>query len=361
MRRFRSAATYAAAWIPVALGFSLALGATGTVPFAYALSAGTASTLPAALLGTLVIALCRRVPWTRDRRVALALMHGLAAAVFTVLWAATIAAEIRFAAPPADSTSFLNEGLAWQLLIGLLTYAVIAGVAYTRTAFRQQEEQERATARAETLRLRAELETLRARLDPHFLFNVLQTLGALIDHQPRDAHAALEHLARLLKRRLDASRDAGDDAPLAEELEDVREYFALERLRLGARLTVVEAIEPATLELMVPRFTLQPLVENAIRHGIAPHAAPGRLTLRAARIGNAWTLAVSDDGAGADPARVASSTGVGLPVVRERLRLRYGDRSTFVVTTAPGCGFTVTLRLPAESDETRATSRTGRP
>jgi hypothetical protein len=361
MRRFRSAATYAAAWIPVALAFSLALGATGTVPFAYALSAGIASTLPAALLGTLVIALCRRVPWTRGRRGALAVMHALAAAVFAVAWAVTIVAEIRLAAPSGDSASFLNEGFAWQLLIGLLTYAVIAGVAYARMALRRQEEQERATARAETLRLRAELETLRARLDPHFLFNVLQTLGALIDHQPRDAHAALEHLARLLKRRLDASRDAGDDAPLAEELEDVREYFALERLRLGGRLTVVEAIEPATLELMVPRFTLQPLVENAIRHGIAPRAAPGRLTLRAARIGNAWTLAVSDDGAGADPARVASSTGVGLPVVRERLRLRYGDRSTFVVTTAPGCGFTVTLRLPAESDETRATSRTGRP
>jgi two-component system LytT family sensor kinase len=279
---------------------------------------------------------------------------------FTILWAAAIAGEIWLVGSRRAAAGFLADGFAWQLLMGLLTYAVIAGVTYVRAAFRQQEEQERAVARAETFLLKAELGALRARLDPHFLFNVLQTIGALVEHQPGDAHMALDHLGRLLKRRLDATSNADDDASLAEELEDVRQYCALERLRLGARLEVTEEIEPATLELTVPRFTLQPLVENAIRHGIAPRAARGRLLLRAVRDGDAWTLSVSDDGVGADPLCVEASTGVGLSVVRERLRLRHGGVSTFVVSTAPGSGFTVTLRLPAEIDavdETTSASR----
>jgi two-component system, LytTR family, sensor kinase len=357
MPRLRSATVYAAAWVPVALVFSFALGVTDTVPVGQALAAGTSSTLPAALLGTQVIALCRRFPWKRGRRSVFALVHGFAAVTFTILWAAAIAGEIRLAGTERDAASFLSDGLAWQLVIGLLTYGVIAGVAYASAAFRRQEEQERAAARAETLLLKAELAALRARLDPHFLFNVLQTIGALIEHQPQDAHTALELLGRLLKRRLDATRDTDEDASLAEELEDVREYCALERLRLGPRLEVVEEIEPATLELTVPRFTLQPLVENAIRHGIAPRAAPGRLALSAMRDGEAWTLSVSDDGVGADLLRVEASTGVGLSVVRERLRLRHGSGSTFAVRTAPGHGFTATLRIPAEMDAGDGTAR----
>lgn len=165
-------------------------------------------------------------------------------------------------------TGFVTFGLAWQLLMGLSTYAVIAGVSYVRIAVRRQEEQERAAARAETLRLRA-------------------------------------------------------------ELADVREYAALERLRLGPRLEVVESVDPRALDVRVPSFTLQPLVENAIRHGIAPRSAAGQLTLLARRNGAAWTLVVADDGAGADPARVAPGTGVGLP------RCDRGGRGA---AAPPACG-----------------------
>ena len=357
MRTFRSSVAYFAAWVPVALAFSLALGVTGAVPLGYALAAGMTTTLPAALLGTQVIALCRRLPWTRGRLGVLTLTHGAAAIAFSSLWSATVAAEILGFAPKGELSGFVRDGLAWQFVIGLLTYAVIGGIAYARAALRRQEEQERIVARAETLRLRAELEALRARLDPHFLFNVLQTIGALVDEDPRQVHAALEQVAALLRRRLDAASVSDDDATLAEELADVRDYCALERLRLGARLEVSEEVDPATLELTLPRFTLQPLVENAIRHGIAPRSASGRLVVRAARNGGSWTLMVSDDGAGADPARAASGRGVGLSVIRERIRIRYGERATFAVRTAPGEGFTATLCIPGDSDGAGGTPR----
>lgn len=355
MHTVRSASAYAAAWIPVALAYSLSLGFAGSVPLEYSLAAGAMTALTPALLGVAVIALCRRLPITRARAVPLALIHGAAAIIFSGVWSLAIAAEIYGFAPVNNLRGFVRDGLAWQIVIGLLTYAVIAGAAYARAALRKQEEQERAMARAETLRLRAELEALRARLDPHFLFNVLQTIGALVDEDPRQLHAALEKLAALLRRRLDAGAAADDDATLAEELADVKDYCDLERLRLGARLEVSEEISPETLQFTLPRFTLQPLVENAIRHGISPRMAPGCLALQSKRDGKTWMLTVSDNGAGADPLRAAAAAGIGLSVLRERLRIRYGDTASFAINTAPGEGFVATLRLPVDFNDADGT------
>lgn len=349
-RTLRFAVVYTAIWTPVALAFSLALNATRVLPLTNALLAGVACTLPAALLGLPVVAFSSRVPPVRLRTLKLVGWHAVAGIGFSSLWALSIIVLVRLLSGASALHGFLRDGLAWQLLMGVLTYAVIAGVASSRAAFRRQEEQARAAERAQTLRLSAELEALRARLDPHFLFNVLQTIGALVDQQPKDTHRALEHLASLLKRRLVSSRDAGDDATLAEELQDVREYCELERLRLGARLEWSEDIDPSLLHLTMPRFTLQPLVENAIRHGIAPRSAPGCLTLRAVRRGDGWTMSVSDNGVGAAPADVAIAQGLGISVVRERIALRFGGRSRFDVNTARGEGFAVTIQLPVEGE-----------
>jgi two-component system, LytTR family, sensor kinase len=350
MRSLRSALIYAAVWIPVALGLSFALLVSDRVPALHALGAGIFSTLPAALLGIPVIALCGRLPWPARNVPLFAMQHVLLAIGYSGLWAAAIVAEITLFAPNGTAGAFMREGVAWQFIIGLLVYAAIAGVTYLQSAVRKQEEQARLAARAEALRLQAELNALRARLDPHFLFNVLQTLGALMTERPQQAHTALELLAGLLKRRLDAAKPDEDDATLVEELEDVREYVALERLRLGSRLEVAEQIEPSTNDLIVPRFTLQPLVENAIRHGIAPRAGPGRLALTARRNGTSWTLEVADDGAGSSAEQLTAKAGIGLSVVRERLRLRFGTTADVGITTSPGEGCAVTLRLPVVTE-----------
>jgi signal transduction histidine kinase len=358
--RLRSAFLYVAAWIPVALGLSFALLVTDRIPAGEALAAGIGSTVPAALYGLPVIAFSRNLPWPATHLYRFVTWHILLGFAYSGAWAATIALEISLAAPPGTASLFLRQAIAWQFVMGLFVYAVITGLTYMRVAVARQKMQEHAAARAETLRLQAELNALRARLEPHFLFNVLQTLGALITERPQQAHRALELLAVLLKRRLDASAP-DDDATLAEELADVRDYCALERLRLGDRLEVMERIEPETHDLLMPRFTLQPLVENAIRHGIAPRAGPGRMVLSAARNESWWTLAVSDDGAGAAADRLTNARGLGLSVIRERLRLRFGDDASVDVLTAPDAGCTVTLRLPVATDGVEETAATVAP
>jgi len=348
---FRRSVVYIALWSLVALGFALALALTERLSWQTALGAGMGTALPAALLGLAVLALCDRVPLRRNRYTTLLVVHAAGAIAYSAIWCGAIVLEMKLGTSPDTLTNFLRLGLPWQLIMGVVVYAVIAGVAYGRSARRREEEQTRAAERAETLRLRAELGALRARLDPHFLFNVLQTIGTLADERPAQVHVALEHLASLLRRRLGAADEASDVAPLADELTDVRDYLALEALRYGDRLRIVEDIDPETLDQLLPRFTLQPIVENAVHHGLAARASGGRLSISARRQGSRWTLAVADDGVGAEPARFAAGTGIGVSVVRERLRLRFGAEAEFVVTTAPGNGCRVELRLPAQIDD----------
>jgi len=350
VRTLRLTLGYLALWSPVALGFAIALASTQRLTWPQALMAGTMTALPAAVLGLAVMRLCDRIPWRDSASAAFFVIHALAAAAYTALWAASILTQIWLVAPRAEVTGFLDQGLAWQLVTGVITYAVLAGASYARNALRRQAEQAVAIERAETLRLRAELSALRSRLDPHFLFNVLQTIGALVRERPERVHAALEHLAGLLRRRIDAAGDESDTMSLGAELADMREYLALESLRFG-QLETVEDIDPTTLPLTIPTFTLQPLVENAIRHGLATRSGRGRLTIRSRVNGGNWQLSVEDDGAGSDPARFANGNGVGITVLRERLRLRFADRAALAVDTRPGAGCTVTVSLPIESGE----------
>lgn len=378
MRKTRFATGYAAIWLLVAIAFAFALAMNERdMTWPRALVAGVLTALPAAILGLGVLRLCDRFPWRRTSGITLAAVHVAASVAFTTLWSASIVSGMASGAPREAVNAFVHGALAWQLVTGLITYALVAGAAYARAALRGEARQTQATERAEMLRLRAELSALRARLDPHFLFNVLQTIGALVDEQPAKVHTALEYLSALLRRRIDAAGDdTTDGVPLAIELADMREYLALEKLRLGDRLVVTECIDPATVALMIPRFVLQPLVENSIRHGLASQAGGGTLAIETRLAGDAsativrrgdashgaiggearshrdtlphsaWTLIVRDDGGGADMARVASSNGVGLSVLRERLRLRFGSDAALQVDTSPGNGCVVTVRLP---------------
>ncbi len=351
MTNIRRWLSYLALWSPVALGFALAIALTRHVAWPEAFVAGTMSTLPAALLGVAVIRLCQRMPWRESARLAFMVVHAVAAAAFASLWATAILSQMWMAAPRQEVESFLREGFVWQIVTGVITYAVLIGATYARGAMEREAQQARAAERAEMLRLRAEMSALRARLDPHFLFNVLQTIGALARERPDQVHAALEHLAALLRRRIDAAGGDADDVSFATELTDARQYLALETLRFGDRLATSEDIDPATLSHMVPRFTLQPLVENAIRHGLAGRAGGGRLAVSSRANGKSWALTVRDDGVGADPARFTKGNGVGITVLRERLRLRFGDRAGLSVDTGAGAGCAVTVRLPIDADE----------
>jgi signal transduction histidine kinase len=345
---------YAAAWLPYAvLYFAIFVsGGHGTVLGAVADMLTNVGT--AALLGVAALAATDRMRWPAARPVAFFVAHAALAVAYAAAWWAAIALvfTVRISLSRGEfSPSYLSGyALSWQMFSGVMLYGAIAGIGYAVQAAGRLREQEARASRAETLRARAELQALRAQLNPHFLFNTLHSLMALVRHEPERAEAALERFAGLLRYTLNAKRAEVDDVPLAQEWAFVRDYLALERIRLGERLRVVENVDPDALACPVPAFTLQPLVENAIRHAVAPRARGARVSITLERAGGALELRVEDDGPGADPAVVAGAAGLGLRVVRQRLEARYGGAGRMEVRTAPGEGFAVHLRLPVSAE-----------
>jgi sensor histidine kinase YesM len=294
-----------------------------------------------------VVAVSQRIPWSPNRRYGFLSAHLVLASLYVVLWINAVpflnalGQLIQY-----GSWSFKREGsFQGGFFTGLLIYVTIAGIVYAvQTTERLRIEEARAT-RAENLRTRAELEALRAQLNPHFLFNTLHSLMALVRHDPVAAEDALERLASLLRHTLMTMKDA-EDVVLSEELDFVENYLALERLRLGDRLRVERNIEADTLTCRLPPFTLQPLIENSIRHAIAIQPRGGFIQIKTERRDGILCLEVSDDGPGANLEDIEASNGIGVRTVRQRLMTRYGDQASFRLQTQPGKGFSVRMEIP---------------
>ena len=198
------------------------------------------------------------------------------------------------------------------------------------------------TRRAELTEAR--LEALRLQLNPHFLFNALNTVAALIPEQPQTAEEAVEALSRFLRHAI-SSR--AREIPLADERRAIHAYVALELLRFGDWLDVNVDFPVALDNALVPPLILQPIIENAIRHGVVPRGARGRIDVCAAVREHTLLLTVQDDGVGFGNGGPSRGTGVGLANVRARLRQTYGDAAALEVSTpAQGTGTLVSLRLP---------------
>jgi sensor histidine kinase YesM len=191
----------------------------------------------------------------------------------------------------------------------------------------------------------AQLAALRSQLNPHFLFNSLHSMAELVHQDPKLAEQLIVRLGELLRRVLESS-----DTPeltLGQELDFIRGYLEIEQARLGERLRVNWDIEPGALGAPVPSLILQPLVENAIQHGIAPVSAPGTLSIRAQRRDGFLQIEIRDSGPGLSPADAARPQGIGIANTRARLQALYGDRHTFELRQ--GEGLVVSLRIPASA------------
>jgi two-component system, LytTR family, sensor kinase len=194
------------------------------------------------------------------------------------------------------------------------------------------------------LAVSAQLAALRAQVNPHFLFNSLNSIAQLIATDPVKAEACVERLGDLYRYLL--HRAHADFVPLADELRIAESYLEIEQARFGDALTVEEHIDAGARGLLLPSLILQPLVENAVKHGISPKVGGGCVTIEARVAGSDLELAVRDTGVGLRDGATVFERGVGLRNVRERLLRLYGDDYAPRVSSRPGDGTTVTLRIP---------------
>jgi signal transduction histidine kinase len=349
----RDRLVYAAAWLPyAAMYFLIFLHSRGGEPLRagvdVAVNVGTA-----ALLGLGALAAADRLHRRGLPPLAFFASHTALALAYTVAWWMAIGAAltVRTGLTGGGWSALYLRGYAfpWQMFSGVMVYGTIAAVGTAVEGARRAREVEARAARSETLRARAELQALRARLDPHFLFNTIHSVMALVRHDPPGAEAALERFAGMLRFVLHARRTEDDEVLLSEEWKFARDYLDLERIRLGERLRVEEQIDPRALACTLPALTLQPLVENSVRHAVAPYARGGRITLAARLRSGVLELSVQDDGPGRESAAVALSAGVGIDAVRQRLHARFGAAASLEIRTAPGEGFTTVVRLPART------------
>lgn len=257
---------------------------------------------------------------------------------------ASITAGAEAAAQATHAARALLPG--WQAFASWYPWALLGliGLAIFLVDHRQRAARRRETTVLEQRVSDARLETLRTQLDPHFLFNALHAISAHLEPDPRAARWMLEQLGSLLRMSLEQARE--QETPLARELEFIACYLHLQQARFDNRLDVVMAIEPGVRHALVPSLILQPLVENAIRHGVA-HQPAARIEIRARREADDLRLSVHDDGPGLpadwDPEH---GLGVGLSITRERLHRLYGSAQRFTIAGDPGSGVQVALTLP---------------
>jgi two-component sensor histidine kinase len=251
----------------------------------------------------------------------------------------------RHAGDPPGVLGEINMGIVDWLPLQPLIYAGVLATGIALDAARRRRDAELSRAQLETQLAHAQLSALRAQLQPHFLFNTLNAAVALARAGNTDATARVLILLGELLRQLLRS-DAPQEIPLREELALLETYLEIQRVRFGDRLHVRWDIDDDLRDALVPQLVLQPLVENALQHGISRRTRAGRLDITAARHGDQLRLTVSDDGPGLAPAfSLADATGVGLRNTRERLHRLYGDRGDLDLATADG-RTTASIDLP---------------
>jgi hypothetical protein len=330
---------YWLAWLAFAVGFAGFLWFGGKVSILVAIRAASYTIGPAALLGLGVIFLCSRLPWQRAPLRA-TLAHLVCLVAYPSIWVIAVLAvgsldnflhkhEWQASWPP-------EHVMHWHLLSGALLYVTLVVTTYSFDW----------TLQAESARQRAELRSIGPQLKPHFLFNTLHVLLALSRTDRDAAEDGMDRFVKLLGYVLRLHREGIDEVPFSEEWSFTRDYLELEQIRYGQRVRWEAIISDDAWDCQVPPLLLQPIVENAIRHGIAPREGGGLILIEAAVQDGRMVLNIKDDGLGCSTEEALLSNGVGLRSLRARLASMYAGRAHWKVTSRPGYGCAVSIDLP---------------
>jgi len=302
------------------------------------------------LLAWAMVLVDRRLPVPQERLGVRALCHVPLSLVFALVYlclSMQVDAAFFQGAPPP------HWGLLWAIRHGgvqwnLPNYWLILGAYFAFNYHREVQERRRRAEHMESLLTEARLSALRAQLQPHFLFNALNTVSAYVETDPQRARAMLGHVGDLLRFSLDS--DDRREVSLGEELEALDHYLEIQRARFASRLQIQVEVPPHLLDARVPGLLLQPLVENAITHGLAGLPEGGEIRVAAWEHGSDLVLRVADNGGGLKNGwSLDHDAGIGLSNTRNRLAETYGPTHHFSIAPAAGGGVLVEIRIPRTS------------
>lgn len=299
-------------------------------------------------LTPLVLKLSNRFPLQRGKLLRSVVIHSLAAPSFNIISIVLFVVARGVIVGPFPETRSLFESV-WHYVIaefhgGMLVYWLIIGVSQSMEYYRRYRDRELVASNLETRLVEAQLDALRMQLHPHFLFNALNSVSVLMRKDVDAAERMLLQLSNLL--RVTLARSAAHEIKLKQELEILERYLEIEQIRFQDRLTVRMQVDPSALDALAPQLFFQPLVENAIRHGIADRETGGMIEIRAERQTDKLRLQVRDNGPGLKVQRGSLVEGVGLSNTRSRLEYLYGSGSHFEVCDAEEGGLIVTATFP---------------
>jgi len=320
------------------------LGGNGHVSWGQVVFAGTEWLFLGALT-PITYFLARRFPLRRDRIGRILAAHAAGALALCVGWATLgIALGVALNTYPADGplrnayVSWLLTSLPWSVFM----YFAVLGCVYAFTYFLEAREREAQQARLAAQLAEAKLGALRMQLNPHFLFNSLNAIAVLVrDQNTRDASRMLELLGGVLRQVLHGEKR--QEITLDAELRFIEQYLAIEQVRFSDRLNVRWSIDPAVRDALVPEFILQPLVENAVRHGVAKRSDAGTIDVAARADAGDLVLSIQDDGPGYRAEN--GDAGVGLANTRARIETLFGAAGKLQIERAER-GTIATLRFP---------------
>jgi len=294
-----------------------------------------------------ILWLARRFPLDRQRWLSSALIHLAVSAVLSVLLLGVftfITGFFGLESAPTLLRAFRNQ-LVGSFHAEVLTYWMVIGLGHGFDYYRKYRERELRASQLETRLAQAQLDALRMQLHPHFLFNTLNSISVLMSDDVTAARKMLTRLSDLLRASLE--NVGTQEVSLREELEFLNNYLEIEQTRFQDRLSVKMEVEPAVLDARVPNLILQPLVENAIRHGIAPRAQPGLIEIRATRENGMIELQVRDNGAGLGTSSPKTlMKGIGLSNTEARLKQLYGANHRLEISDLSGGGLLVAIAIP---------------